>query len=221
MQNKYFGDIHDFYKYILLKYISKYKSLGIHWCLVPDDERSDGNKPLTEKEKNICEELYEIIRKEKNIKNIKPYFNKNVSYYDNLLIEYDKANIYEEEAFKKLKSKNIVFFDPDNGIEVKSINKNNFFKYITYNLIKKYWDNGNSIIIYQHSDRIKYSLDMKIDQLEKKLNCNRIENIEIIKIKNVYYIFLIQKKDFDLRDILADFKNHNNDYEILKPSGII
>jgi hypothetical protein len=95
------------------------------------------------------------------------------------------------------------------------------YKYLSFRLIKKFWENGNSLIIYQHLDRIKNSLDVKITQLEKILNCERIGNIWIVKIKNVYYIFLIQKKDFDLRDILADFINHNKEYTMVKPSGIM
>jgi hypothetical protein len=86
MQNKYFGDIHDFYKYFLLKNISKYKSLGIHWCLIPDDNKSDGNKILTDKENKKCLELFDILKQGKEINNIKQYFSKNVSYYDNLLL---------------------------------------------------------------------------------------------------------------------------------------
>ena len=221
MQNKYFGDIHDFYKYFLLKNISKYKSLGIHWCLIPDDNKSDGNKILTDKENKKCLELFDILKQDKEINNIKQYFSKNVSYYDNLLIDCNNENEYEEEAFKKLNKKNIIFFDPDNGIEVKSTNKGNMYKYLSFKLIKKFWKNGNSLIIYQHLDRIKNSLDVKITQLEKILNCERIGNIEIVKIKNVFYIFLIQKKDFDLRDILADFINHNKEYTMVKPSGIM
>jgi hypothetical protein len=65
MQNKYFGDIHDFYKYFLLKNISEYKSLGIHWCLAPDDERSDGNKPLTEIEKINADNYMKLLNKVK------------------------------------------------------------------------------------------------------------------------------------------------------------
>jgi hypothetical protein len=224
MQNKYFGDIHDLYKYILLKNISMYKSLGIHWCLVPNDKKSDGNKKLTVKEKEKCVELYDVIKnsKSKDINNIKPFFKNSTRYYDNLLVEQNNVKIYGEEAFAKLKKMDIIFFDPDNGIEVKSTNKNNLFKYLSCDLIKKFGDNGNSLIIYQHSDRIKDSLNKKITQLEKYLNCERIGNIEIVKIKNVYYIFLIQKKDFDLRDILANFINHNNkEYVMIEPSGIM
>jgi hypothetical protein len=223
MQNKYFGDIHDFYKYVLLKNISMYKSLGIHWCLVPNDKKSDGNKKLTAKEKEKCIELYDLIKnsRNKNINNIKHFFKNNTRYYDTLLVDNCNVKIYEEEAFTKLKKLNVVFFDPDNGIEVKSTNKKNLFKYLSYDLIKKFWNNGNSLIIYQHSDRIKDSLNKKIIQLENHLNCEKIRNIEIIKIKNVYYIFIIQKNDFDLRDILANFLNHNEEYKIVEPSGII
>jgi len=59
MQKKYFGDIHDFYKYYFLKEISKDYSLGIHWCLNPKEEqKNDGNKTLSNKEFKKDDKLF-------------------------------------------------------------------------------------------------------------------------------------------------------------------
>ena len=84
MQNKYFGDKHDFYKYLLLNHISKYYTLGIHWCLVPDESnKNDGGQKLSESEMVKNSTLYTILNNSgKDIKNIEKYFSKNVKYFN-------------------------------------------------------------------------------------------------------------------------------------------
>lgn len=72
MQNRYTGDIGDFGKYGLLKSISSPEnrqnlSLGVVWCLVPEEEENeDGNdtKYLDGREEfNQCDpELYKALR---------------------------------------------------------------------------------------------------------------------------------------------------------------
>lgn len=215
MQNKYFGDKHDFYKYFLLKHISKFYSLGIHWCLVPDEiGKNDGKKTVSKLEMGKDDILFKILtNSEKNIKNIEKYFDKKVKYFNEKHERFYMAHVYEKKSIGKLKDQEIIFFDPDNGIEVPSTNNKNKFKYVSYGLLENFWKMDKTLIIYQHTDRNKESTDEKINFLCESLNCNRIANIEIIKKGNVKYIFIINKKHFILRDIIADFIGKNNEYE--------
>jgi len=215
MQNKYFGDKHDFYKYLLLNHISKYYSLGIHWCLVPDEpKKNDGKKTLSKVEMEKNNTLYTILNNsKKDIKNIEIYFRKNVKYFNEKHEHFYLENIYIKKSIEILKTQEVVFFDPDNGIEVLSTNNKNKFKYVSYGLLANYWKMEKTLIIYQHKDRNKESTNEKIDYLCKSINCNKIKNIEIVKKGNVKYIFIINKKHYDLRDIIADFINNNKEYE--------
>lgn len=196
MQNKYFGDIHDFYKYLLLKEITKDYKLGIHWCLKPDEmDKKDGEKLLTDKEKRLDPFLYDILTKYKsqNVMKIDAYFSKNhshkVKYFSMLHEDPTNSLHYENMAFEALRTCEIIFFDPDNGIEVASINNKNKYKYISYNLLKKFWEYGKSLIIYQHNDRIPNSLDNKVEKLYDLLG--QKPNINIIKKGHVNFIILI------------------------------
>jgi hypothetical protein len=218
MQNKYFGDIHDFYKYYILKRISEHFSLGINWCLVQDDKSKDGNKKLSVKENNKDQKLFGILNKFKNrdVSNIKPYFPPKTKYYNELHQEYHLKNIYTKNSFEKLSKQDIVFFDPDNGLEVLSTNNKNKFKYLSYDTLEIFWNNGNSIIVYQHMSRDKKSLENKIKKITELLNCYKIGNINIVRNKFVDYIFIIQKKHYLLHDIIADFVNKNNEYKIIE-----
>jgi len=218
MQNKYFGDIHDFYKYYLLKRISEHFSLGINWCLVSDENSKDGNKKLTGKENKLDSKLYGLLngQNNKDIKNIKPYFSQKTKYFDELHKSYHLKSIYEKNGFEKLSKQDIVFFDPDNGFEVLTTNNKNKFKYLSYDTIEKYWLNGNSMIIYQHLKRDKNYLEDIIQKITELLKIPKIGYLNIIRRGHVDYIFIIQKKHRLLHDIIADFVNKNGEYKILE-----
>lgn len=214
MQNKYFGDIHDFYKYYFLKIISNNHSLGIHWCLVPDDlKNNDGKKKLSLKEKNKDAELYSLLENSrKDIREIEKYFIKTTKFFIKMHEHYYLDHVYNKEAIDKLIDCDIIFFDPDNGIEVPSTNNKNKFKYVSYGQLFDFWNMGKTLIIYQHSDHDKKSAEEKIINLSKSLNCKK-EDIFIIKKGQVKYFFVINEEHFSLKHTVNEFLSNNKEYE--------
>ena len=64
MQERYLGDVHDFYKFLFLKYISKKlkEKIGLNWYLVSpeqvsffEEKKKDGEKRSFLKRKEICD----------------------------------------------------------------------------------------------------------------------------------------------------------------------
>lgn len=222
MQNKYFGDIHDFYKYNFLQQISIDNSLGIHWCLVPDEIlKNDGEIKLSEKEKKINQELYEILlasrkNNNRNVQNIEKYLDdhisKGVKYFTELHTPDCNEIEYEEKAVKHLSKQDFIFFDPDNGIEVASMTHSKKYKYISYRILQRFWNMGKSLIIYQHNDRVKGGLDKKIERLYNLLN--KEPNINIVKRGNVNYICVVNASTkaeyYIVLDNLAQLQNSKN-----------
>lgn len=218
MQNKYFGDIHDFYKYNFLQKFSMDNSLGIHWCLIPDENsKNDGEKELTDKERIVNPELFEILiksRKNNNryVRNIESYLNQHirhgVKYFTELHTQDSNEFEYEENSVKQLDSQDFIFFDPDNGIEVASTSNKNKYKYVSYRLLQRFWELGKSLIIYQHNDRTQNGLDKKIEKLYGLLN--KEPNINIVKKRNVNYICVIngsiEAEHYISLDILAQLQ---------------
>lgn len=199
MQNKYFGDIHDFYKFYFFKEITKDYSLGIHWCLIPNQfNRNDGNKTLSSKEAQKDPSLYKLLTtcKDRDVKYIKSYFPKNTKYFDRLHEDYSMDLIYEDESIAKLQNQEVIFFDPDNGIEVPSTNNINRYKFVSYRLLLKFWKLGKSLIIYQHGSRIKGQTDEKIRILYNLIG--KTANVITVKKGNVTYICFIQRKHYIL-----------------------
>jgi hypothetical protein len=220
MQNKYFGDTHDFYKYYFLKKITKDYSLGIHWCLVPDEEnKKDRNKMLSEKERIKDPPLYEILTKNKSrdVKYIEKYFPQGTKFYKKLLADYVNDYEYETKSLEILKSQDVIFFDPDNGIEVSSTNNRNKYKYVSYNLLLKFWNLGKSLIIYQHGGRINGQTDGKIRTLYKLVD--KTANVVTVKRGNVTYICFIQGGEhYIIKDELVMFRE-NIEYQISNWKG--
>lgn len=60
-----------------------------------------------------------------------------------------------EESLMKLANCDLIFCDPDNGIETKSLSKTgkDSEKYVYISEIKKMIENGFSLVIYNHRDR--------------------------------------------------------------------
>lgn len=176
MQNRYVADVGNLGKYGLLRYITKTNlSLGINWYLVPDENNNEDGKYISYLEKNdysqCDEELYYIMKKiinedRRNIDSIQEsdIFPAN-TLFNKELLDYHKEtdwnhrnelrNNWHHRALEKLCSSDIVFLDPDNGLQVKSTSltseKGN--KYIGYKELEDYYNLGLSIIFYNHRER--------------------------------------------------------------------
>jgi len=224
MQNKYFGDKHDFYKFHFLRRIATANSLGIHWCLVPDDTLNTGNEPLTDKERDLNPELYHLLNdcrnhNKRDVRNIENWFNKNmqhgVKYFTQMHEHYSNDLEYEENAIETLCSQDIIFFDPDNGIEVDSTTNKDKYKYVSYRLLKRFWDLGKSLVIFQYEGRNSKQTDGKIKILYKLLR--KEPNIVTVKKGNVKYICAINSSvniatgngHYITLDVLADLQYRN------------
>jgi len=229
MQNQYFGDISDFYKYYFLKNISLEYKLGINWLLTPNDGSNAGKHIITKRKdvKLIDEKLYMILEKsilinDRNILNIeKDYFNNNTKYFNDLYEKYFLEGIYEENAFNYLINQDIIYFDPDNGIEIESIKKGNKYKYLSYRQILRYWNENKSLIIFQFKDFKKYSIYDKFKNLIECLKCLE-ENILIINIERVYYFCLINNNHKGLKNNILNFIDNNKElkYNIIKSAHL-
>lgn len=82
------------------------------------------------------------------------FFNKRISY--NEINEAGKRlsyrNLWFNESLEILSSCNLIFYDPDIGIETNSIQKNHqkAGKYVFYNEISEFYKKDKSLIIYNH-----------------------------------------------------------------------
>lgn len=156
MQNRYVADVGDFGKYGLLRNIAKINLIiGINWYLTPDESGNEDGKHISYLQKDdyrkcdndLHNSLNEIIlRNQRNIESIKKFnilpdatifYNEILDFHKetNWANKMDLRRSWHLKVLEKLSSSNIVFLDPDNGLQVKSTSltseKGN--KYIGFN----------------------------------------------------------------------------------------
>lgn len=220
MKNQWFGDIHDFRKYGLLRFLSgtrQFHHIIVAWMLTPPQSndpcgkyRSFVNHPGQWKD---CDGvLFEKLRefnsgdKERKVKNA---FDLDIlsrqtfsSFGDN---EQYLSN-HREDYFRKMKESDcdLVFLDADNGLEVASMTEKKKPLYILYEEVESLYASGKSVLIYQHR-AIGQSFERQI--MEK---IPRLPQVPMILFRggNVSYLLLCQN-NIQTGKIQKDFENRN------------
>jgi len=169
MKNQYFGDINDYKKYSLLRLLGGLGKIEttVCWVLTEDDNRNDGSR-IKYLEKPELWQSYDPVVFDHLQKNVLAKGVRDVSvleqgdvlpncrYYSEYVHDDDSLR---SDFFKKFqdfaKGADLVFFDPDNGLEVKSVprGKRGSSKYIYWDEVKSSYEAGHSLMIYQHFPR--------------------------------------------------------------------
>ncbi len=171
MKDQYFGDINDYRKYGLLRSIIGASELRllVAWMLTPDDGSTDGKfvsylgvphkwsiyDPVLFE--NICGLLaHEQKRRVSLIESTgllpkAKYFSAHVPDSTSSRGEWFSA------LSERAQESDLVFLDPDNGLEVKSkpYGQKNSSKFVYWREVEALWSSGKSLLIYQHFIREK------------------------------------------------------------------
>ena len=132
MKNQYFGDVGDYGKYALLRYLANNQiKIAVNWYLTPDDGSNDG-KHVTYLEKSEMQsydpELFAVLKEmvRTGQRNIKSFEARNVipnAIYYNTLLHTDGKSREEKRAYRNqwhrqardaCKGAELVFLDPEN-----------------------------------------------------------------------------------------------------------
>jgi hypothetical protein len=182
MQNRYVGDVGDFGKYALLRRLlgapaERQVRLGIIWCLFPDESHNNDGRHVSylsrcefsDLDPELHKALNEIVKSgHRRISSVAQggIFPAETVFCDAPVsppkfrtcaptTRMRHRSAWLEECLKLTGSCNLVFFDPDNGFEVKSVNKQhaNAGKYIFWDELAPFWRLGKSLLIYHHLNR--------------------------------------------------------------------
>ena len=169
MKNQYFGDVNDYKKYGLLRGLSCDGAIKtfVCWMLTESDNRSDGNKTAylenpgqwRHHDPDLFDSLAKSVRNTK--RDVKQAEHLGIipraRYYPTLL--YDDAESrteYFQNMYTAADSSDLIFFDPDNGLEVKSTQKGKrgSSKYIYWDELSRSFELSYSLLVYQHFPRV-------------------------------------------------------------------
>lgn len=167
MQTRYLGDSHDFIKFALLRHVHRHCGLrlGVNWYLTSPDEvdrqgSSDGEMRhhLTHHAWRAWDpELLEAVRDFElpegrtlaalRASGILP---RNTLFFEQPVPHQNRAN-WHHHAVSALAAADLVFIDPDNGMEVKpkSMTGRRKSKYAYYSEMKSYFDENKAVMTIQ------------------------------------------------------------------------
>lgn len=174
MKHQYFGDINDYRKYGLIRALSGSGLLPTYicWMLTPDSEdNKDGNRisylSRPEVWRHYDSVLFDFLQTEIQQRKTTRIIDEDAlakvlpstRFFTPLLQDaVDLRTGYFNALFHNLPScGGLLFFDPDNGLEVPSCSKGNknSSKYIYWSEVSKAYESGHSVLIYQHFQRVE------------------------------------------------------------------
>jgi len=171
--------------------------IGLMWYLVPDEAGSDGkftsylcnteknrrryrvcDPPLWHKLKQLFEDKRRNIRaiQEEGILPVETvYFGEPLAWPDDMPANSDAGrqrrcehrHAWWRRGFDKTRGCQVIFFDPDNGLEVKRAPRygKKGPKYTFIDEVVPFYKRGQSLVVYQHINRSKSATEQVADRL--------------------------------------------------------
>ncbi len=220
MKNQYFGDVNDYLKYGLLRILTERGSIRatVCWMLTPDDGGGDGRKlgylARPAKWRPHDPELYEFLR-ETVLTPSSPMANREVGLIETsglmlgcrfhrpiLPDEAPKRGVYMKDLAQLAEGTELLFFDPDNGLEVKSFGYGSprSSKYLYWREAREWFASGYSLLLYQHFphvNRTEYTA-----RLARRLHAETASpTVWTLTTPNV--LFLLASQNAHARDLAA------------------
>jgi len=181
VQNRYVGDIGDYGKFGLLRILSEQQlRIGVQWYHVPDEGHNKDGKHINyltaDRFRNCDPYLFDTLKKlvqkrQRNLAAIESskifgpeatFFSEELSFNGMAAIgkaareaRLNKRAEWNEKALQILGPADVVFFDPDNGLEIPSKLKNHKTgpKHVFWDEIRPFHERGQSVVIYHHLGR--------------------------------------------------------------------
>ena len=175
MKNQYVGDIGDYGKYGLLRFLAQQGiAIGVNWYLTENDKTGQGgDNSYLDREKDakidpaVFRTLESIVHnygpKEKTVRMIQDaVLIPNAVYYDDELKLQNRApedrmmerRFWYNRSILQLRSAELIFADPDNGISYRvTARSKTGEKYIFPEEVAGYYYRGKDVVFYCHKGR--------------------------------------------------------------------
>ncbi len=175
MQDRYAGDIGDFGKYGLLRALcgadehGPALELGVLWYRVPnEDHKTDGRiidylDPPDERLRTCDEPLFRSLRElvksgERSVaevqrRDILPAGTQ--CHAAEVPVGSGERGSWLDAGLRAVADVDVVFADPDNGLSSGDPTTARSPKHAYYDELKRVWERGQSLVIYQHATRHK------------------------------------------------------------------
>jgi hypothetical protein len=204
VKEQYVGDVNDYRKYALLRQLADGRKirLGICWMLTAPDDKKDGGKeeyldrlvPGQRHDTELFESLKKI-RKAETARRLKlversGLFRGALFFNEYVPTDAELRAAYFKVALRVLRNADLIFYDPDNGLDVQSVpkGKTDAAKYIYRDEISAAYQAGHSILVYQHFRRVKR--DVLVESLRTELKQCAIGG-QVIPFRSAHTVFFL------------------------------
>lgn len=199
MKNQYFGDINDYVKYGVLRGMAEEGvRICVCWMLTEDDKRADGGKiqylKKDEEWRKYDPELFDVMREsvEGGKRSIAMAEERGIvpsAVYHSAPLSDDLAarERYFAELSRAAKDCDLIFFDADNGMEVKSVRKGGkrSCKYLFWDEVRSL-SSGHSLLVFQYFPRVARE-EYTGRQAEEFLRCTGARWVKVLESAHVGY----------------------------------
>jgi len=205
MNNHFFGDKNDFIKYSLIRNLNGNGQLKtvICWLLTEDDRPGSSTNYLKQPDKwqHHNPVLYQYLKENVMQKGLRDI---NIIEQDNMLPscsffndyirdDFEKRADYFKQFFKFAQGEELVFVDPDNGLEINSVHKGRkkSSKYIYLNEIQQSYNLGHSFLLFQYFPREEHQgfMDNLVTKLQRVCGTSTIVSFYT---SNVVFVLVSQ-----------------------------
>lgn len=179
MKHQYVGDINDYRKYALLRAVAAggVSRIGVCWMLTPDDGGTHGGKTnwgddMGRFDPPVSDLLQSINRhpERRNLWSIEQSGLLDAVFHNPMLPQaVAERAAYMDECRAKFAEVDLVFFDPDNGIEAPTVKKSHqkALKYVFLDELAAFYGSGKSVLIYQHFPMMKLKQQFVADTVAR------------------------------------------------------
>jgi hypothetical protein len=202
---QYFGDVNDYRKFALLRLLAEVGGfeIGVCWMLTePDDSKEGGNRSYLQRadiwgryDRPLFDLLSEVPA-EPTIEDLKRIEAENLipgaTFFDKCAPDALSAReAYHKACMNGLHACDLVFLDPDNGLEGKSRAKGHkgSSKFAYLDEVADHYSAGQSILLYQHFPR-HVSRETCIANAASRLAA-RLPRVSIWSIVTAHVVFLL------------------------------
>lgn len=214
MKNEFFGDIRDYRKYGLLRILSggKKASSAVCWMLTPDVVRPTKVDYLCRDKTwryktcwHFDEKLFDALQQavcvdeERKVARAKHADILNPEVFDfheeQLKDDINKRREYFERFLIRSEGKDLLFFDPDNGLETKGVpaGRKGSSKFLYLDELLCAFNKQHSILIFQFYRQIapEVVINRRAEQIFSRLD---VKEIASFKTNNVIFFLIPQTK---------------------------
>lgn len=212
MKNQYLGDVNDYCKYGLLRALTGRSrlSLAVCWMLTPDDGRADGRfiEYLHQPDRWYAydPELYDalhdvvVVQGQRDVCAVgRAGLLPGSHLYDPLLPDDAAGRERYYSAFWQMaEGTDLIFFDPDNGMEVKSkrYGRKDSSKYLYWHELVRACASGHSVLVYQHFPREQR--DAFVARMAQAMGERTgVPVVFSFRTSRVVYFLLVQERMFE------------------------